>query len=178
MEAYVPADVTAQAQAISRRHAGPGETLPRHTEYGAITPRCLLTGGRGLLAAGARCCDWGATCQPSGTQQLVPASGTLAPVQAPACCPTSRPLLLPFTQTLTSADMIQNKALMPCVCVVCWAVHSRPAAAHHGGRELRVKTRTLACIQLDQDELDLRWALPLLLLCMLCFCCCCCRRRR
>jgi hypothetical protein len=52
MEAYVPADVTAQAQAISRRHAGPGETLPRHTEYGDITPRCLLTGGWGLLAAG------------------------------------------------------------------------------------------------------------------------------
>jgi hypothetical protein len=55
----VPADVTAQAQAISRRHAGPGETLPRQTEYGDITPRCLLTGGCGPLAAGgARCRDW------------------------------------------------------------------------------------------------------------------------
>lgn len=34
------------------------------------------------------------------------------------------------------------------------AVHPRPLAAH--GRDLRVKTRTRACIQLDQDELDLR----------------------
>ena len=35
------------------------------------------------------------------------------------------------------------------------AVHPR-AAAGAGGRDLRVKTRTVSCIQLDQDELDLR----------------------
>ncbi|KAL4436891.1 hypothetical protein ABPG75_004030 [Micractinium tetrahymenae] len=76
MDSYVPADVTEAAQAISRRHAGPGERLPRHEEYGEVTPRALLS------------------------------------------------------------------------------VHSRPPA-RAGEWDLRVKTRTLSCIQLGQDELDL-----------------------
>lgn len=44
MDCYVPADVTDAAQAISRRHAGPDERLPRHEEYGEVTPRALLSG--------------------------------------------------------------------------------------------------------------------------------------
>ncbi|KAL4432541.1 hypothetical protein ABPG77_000478 [Micractinium sp. CCAP 211/92] len=76
MDSYVPTDVTEAAQAISRRHAGAGGRLPRHDEYGEVTPRVLLS------------------------------------------------------------------------------VHSRPLA-RGGERDLRVKTRTRSCIQLDQDELDL-----------------------
>ncbi|KAI3425930.1 hypothetical protein D9Q98_007902 [Chlorella vulgaris] len=76
MDAYVPSDATAAARAISARHAGTGDRLPRHETYGDITPRTLAS------------------------------------------------------------------------------VHPRPVSAH--GRDLRVKTRTLHCIQLDQEEeLDL-----------------------
>jgi predicted ABC-class ATPase len=44
MDEYLPADVTAQAQAISRRHAGPGDSLPRPERYGDVTPRTLSSG--------------------------------------------------------------------------------------------------------------------------------------
>ncbi len=44
MDSYVPTDVTEAAQAISRRHAGAGGRLPRHDEYGEVTPRVLLSG--------------------------------------------------------------------------------------------------------------------------------------
>lgn len=44
MDEYLPADVTAQAQAISRRHAGPGDSLPRAEQYGDVTARSLVTG--------------------------------------------------------------------------------------------------------------------------------------
>ena len=44
MDGYVPSDVTEAAQAISRRHAGTGASLPRHETYGDVTPRCLLSG--------------------------------------------------------------------------------------------------------------------------------------
>ena len=44
MHEYLPADVTAQAQAISRRHAGPGDSLPRPEQYGEVTPRTLASG--------------------------------------------------------------------------------------------------------------------------------------
>ncbi len=44
MDEYLPADVTTQAQAISRRHAGPGDSLPRAERYGDVTPRTLASG--------------------------------------------------------------------------------------------------------------------------------------
>ncbi|KAI7846207.1 hypothetical protein COHA_000277 [Chlorella ohadii] len=111
MDEYLPADVTTQAQAISRRHAGPGDSLPRAERYGDVTPRTLKSGELAL----ERC-------------RMLMLQLMLALLLLLGGCHTPRP----------GARR---------------AVHSRPLAAH--GRDLRVKTRTRSCIQLDQDELDL-----------------------
>jgi hypothetical protein len=46
MDCYIPSDVTQQAKAIAARHAGMGDALPRLAEYGAVTPRTLVSGER------------------------------------------------------------------------------------------------------------------------------------
>ena len=151
MDQYIPADVTAQAQAISRRHAGAGEALPRAEQYGPVTLRTLASGKpaplrdtAAWLVAGKRIGRGaGSPMLPLDCNVLLHADTRLFTGRARhgnACrhppCASPRPALRPPP---------------------CRAVHPRPVAAH--GRDLRVKTRTRQCIQLDQDELDLGWAL-------------------
>ena len=136
MDSYNPLDVTERALAISRRHAGPGERLPRAKAYGDVTPRTLVSGAHLLGGAGGRAGRRGCRrlrTQPCAAGARYACRGQEASVR---CCMAARSRCPPGTTPSAPA------------------VHPRLAAGH--GRDLRIKTRTIHCVQLDGDELDLR----------------------
>lgn len=166
MDAYVPSDATAAARAISARHAGTGDRLPRHETYGDITPRTLAS-GEGLGQEG----EWGREWEREGEgegegewERGVEREHGLSSMAAGVNMCVMQPLaaFLPAFLRACWTSHPQAHSTHTCCCCCCCsvapaAVHPRPVSAH--GRDLRVKTRTLHCIQLDQEEeLDLRCA--------------------